>query len=558
MNIQPEAKTDFSHISAPPLEAVPGDSSTEIDTGWYVPIMSRYAETNWRPEAACKDENLEWFFAPASQQAEQEAARRLCRACPVATACLSETLMVESPRYRQGIYAGLSGGDRTSLIRKLRNSPERTDGAYLTIVTDAISHHLQRKRVMPKKTAVVDEAKAGNTKLPLESLFPAADGLPVASQEGSLDPLDLYLLQLRRHPLLTGSQLNGYIRISRRGELASRVLEQAKAGGERISSDEATGLMQAVHEGDNAFRRVWEANLRWVVGISARFRYRLGAHHPVDFLNLIQGGNMGLYDAVKGYDPDRGIAFSTYAYWPILKGIFAAGRQHLFAGMPDEAFRNIRQVYRAQERLYQELQRTPTKREIAQAAGVSVEQAAIILAGPCFGRTAFNADGDAMDPVAPGVDGYANESELNARLLEESLPLALNHFSEAEQRLLQAYLANGSSSLEGAEQVATLETLLGRLKLLLIHPSFAYSIPVVTNYSDEVTVDHIWSEAACREVGPSIFLPGPNQPAGLAQQVCKSCAVRGLCRTWALGLNVRRGVWGGMQATALGFKIRDY
>jgi RNA polymerase primary sigma factor len=84
-----------------------------------------------------------------------------------------------------------------------------------------------------------------------------------------------------------------------------------------LSRDDEARLARLAMEGDEqASAELVKANLRLVVAIAKRYR---GTGIPL--LDLVQEGNLGLMQAVEGYDPDRGFAFTTYATWWIRQAI---------------------------------------------------------------------------------------------------------------------------------------------------------------------------------------------------------------------------------------------
>src|SRR6266700_7014082 len=84
-----------------------------------------------------------------------------------------------------------------------------------------------------------------------------------------------------------------------------------------LTRDEEIRLAERVRAGDRqAAARLVEANLRLVVSIARRHQDR-----GVPFMDLVQEGNLGLMQAVEGFDLARGCRFSTYAYWCIRQAI---------------------------------------------------------------------------------------------------------------------------------------------------------------------------------------------------------------------------------------------
>lgn len=153
------------------------------------------------------------------------------------------------------------------------------------------------------------------------------------------DSVKIYLKDIGKVPLLTGEQ---------EIELAKRMKE---------GDEEAKHLLS-------------EANLRLVVSIAKRYVGR-----GMQFLDLIQEGNLGLMKAVEKFDYTKGFKFSTYATWWIRQAITRAiADQARTIRIPVHMVETINKQVRATRQLLQQLGREPSAEEIAQHLGCSVER----------------------------------------------------------------------------------------------------------------------------------------------------------------------------------------
>ena len=138
-----------------------------------------------------------------------------------------------------------------------------------------------------------------------------------------------------------------------------------------LTSDEEVELAEKMSKGDPyAKKRLSEANLRLVVSIAKRYVGR-----GMQFLDLIQEGNLGLIKAVEKFDYRKGYKFSTYATWWIRQAITRAiADQARTIRIPVHMVETINKLIRVSRQLLQTYGREPTPEEIAEEMGLSVEK----------------------------------------------------------------------------------------------------------------------------------------------------------------------------------------
>jgi RNA polymerase primary sigma factor len=196
--------------------------------------------------------------------------------------------------------------------------------------------------------------------VPLEKLI---EDVPELGQ--SLDPVRMYLRDIGLHPLLTGEEELELARLIHEGVQAVERLEQlhtlAEQEGKEIDLDEQDELEQAIIRGKLAHDKLARSNLRLVVSVAKRYIGR-----GLNFLDLIQEGNLGLLRAVDKFDHTLGFKFSTYATWWIRQAISRAiADQARTIRIPVHMVETINRQARIKRRLQQELSREPTFEELA-------------------------------------------------------------------------------------------------------------------------------------------------------------------------------------------------
>ena len=188
------------------------------------------------------------------------------------------------------------------------------------------------------------------------------------------DPVRMYLKEIGRVELLDSDYELQLAQDIYYAQIAKDQFEEMQDRGEDVSPEYKLEVEQLMFKGELAKNKLVEANLRLVVSIAKRYVGR-----GMQFLDLIQEGNMGLIKAVTKFDHTKGFKFSTYATWWIRQAITRAiADQARTIRIPVHMVETINKLVRTQRQLIQELRREPLPEEVAERMGISVEKVQII------------------------------------------------------------------------------------------------------------------------------------------------------------------------------------
>jgi len=196
--------------------------------------------------------------------------------------------------------------------------------------------------------------------------------MKVAERTYSEDPIRTYMKEIGKVPLLTRDE---EVDLATKFEIGKLATAGQRDNGHDLSREELRVLRRQERIGQEAKRKLVEANLRLVVSIAKRYVGR-----GMLFLDLIQEGNLGLIRAVEKFDFRRGYKFSTYATWWIRQAITRAiADQARTIRIPVHMVENINKLSRVQKKLSQELGREPTPEEIADQMEITPEKVQEII-----------------------------------------------------------------------------------------------------------------------------------------------------------------------------------
>ncbi|HUR77285.1 MAG TPA: RNA polymerase sigma factor RpoD [Acidimicrobiales bacterium] len=301
--------------------------------------------------------------------------------------------------------------------------------------------------------APVEKPKRARAPRPTRS----SDAVPYDDGRGGAgDPVRMYLKEIGKFPLITGEE---EVRLAQRIEAGleaqAKLVELVeKYADASIPAEERRPLERIVADGQVAKGQLTNANLRLVVSIAKR--YRKGA---MQFLDLIQEGNIGLMRAVDKFDWTKGFKFSTYATWWIRQSITRAiADQGRTIRIPVHMVETINKVLRVQRQMLQELGREPSIEELSAKLEdmspekvrdiLKINQDTVSLEQPVGDEDDFSLSDTISDDSAEVPADYATRMMLTAAVTE-----ALDQLSDRERDIIRLRFGLDGGEMRTLEEV---------------------------------------------------------------------------------------------------------
>ena len=227
--------------------------------------------------------------------------------------------------------------------------------------------------IMPDEETEADDIAEPNLSDVEEVDISTYDQLPASLKVD--DPVRMYLKEIGKIPLLTTDEETLYAEQVVEGRAAKEKLDEIDADDNNtVTIEEYEALQDVVEVAENAKDKLVNANLRLVVSIAKKYLSR-----GLQFLDLIQEGNMGLIKAVDKFDHKKGFKFSTYATWWIRQAITrAVADQARTIRIPVHMVETINKLIRTSRHLLQKLGREPSQEELSEELEMPIEKVAEI------------------------------------------------------------------------------------------------------------------------------------------------------------------------------------
>ena len=330
--------------------------------------------------------------------------------------------------------------------------------ALAEVVPDAVAEKLGAEIIAGlAEIAGDDEDEVEKEALPQGALLLSStddDDAPIISTTitgATADPVKDYLKQIGKVALLNAEQ---------EVELALRI-EAGLFSEEKLSgmtaSQRTTKLARELHEiakdGQRAKNHLLGANLRLVVSLAKRYTGR-----GMQFLDLIQEGNLGLIRAVEKFDYTKGFKFSTYATWWIRQAITRAmADQARTIRIPVHMVEVINKLARVQRQMLQDLGREPTPEELARELDMTPEK---VVEVQKYGRepislhTPLGEDGDSeFGDLIEDTEAVVPADAVGFTMLQRQLEMLLDSLSEREAGVIRMRFGLGDGMPKTLDQI---------------------------------------------------------------------------------------------------------
>lgn len=279
-----------------------------------------------------------------------------------------------------------------------------------------------------------EEAEPGEAELSqvdneVEDIIPDKEAL------GGSDLFRIYSRGVGKIALLNAAE---EVELAKRIEAGLYAVHRLDEQDQAVSPQLRRDLRWVAQDGERAKDHLIEANLRLVISEAKRRRGQ-----GLDFLDLIQEGNLGLMRAVERFDYTKGFKFSTYATWWIRQAIGRAlADQGRTIRIPVHMVEAINKIARVERELLQDLGREPTPEELAKETNLSVEK---VVEAQKLGRHPLSLEQPVGEEGSAELGDFIQDDDTTGQaegaaafvLLQEALQHVLATLSEREAGVIR-------------------------------------------------------------------------------------------------------------------------
>lgn len=274
------------------------------------------------------------------------------------------------------------------------------------------------------------------------------------------DSTRLYLQEMGRIPLLRPSEeielarkIADLLKLERIRERLESELERTPHDAEWADAVQMplSDFRHRLQMGRKAKKQMVESNLRLVVSIAKKYQNR-----GLEFLDLIQEGNLGLIRATEKFDPEKGNRFSTYAYWWIKQEITRAlAEQSRTIRLPVHLNETISRIDKTARNILQEKGRNPTVGEVAERMEMTISKLQYInqCVQPVISLNIQVGEEDSTLGDLIAFDGETPEEQVSKAILRENLESVLDTLSPREQEVLRLRYGLDNGQKKSLQQI---------------------------------------------------------------------------------------------------------
>ena len=246
---------------------------------------------------------------------------------------------------------------------------------------------------------------------------------------------------------------------------------------EMVSQEEECELSERIKSGDDdAFRRLVEANLRFVVSVAKQYQNR-----GLELMDLVNEGNIGLMKAAIKFDPSRGFKFISYAVWWIRQQILQAlSEQGRTIRIPLNQVNILNKIEHARREFRQENEREPSDAELSALLDITPEKLAESdISTLSLDFPIGEADGQTLVDILPDNSLPSADNNLEVESLRNELQIAMAVLNGRERRVLELSFGLGCPAMTLEEIGENLDLTRERVRQLKVKAINKLSSPNV-------------------------------------------------------------------------------
>ena len=436
----PAAKTPAAKAKAPAEKSAPKAAAAKSSTAKTATVKTATAESPAVKAAVARSAKAKTAeVAEAAPKATKPAVKAAKSTGPVASKA-KPAKAKKAPKLGDDDEEDIDDADDLVSVEEI--VAEAASAIDLTVVED---EHDDEHDEDDKEKIVVPEGA-------LVLSHREDDDIPVQTTTitgATADPVKDYLKQIGKVALL-----NAELEV----ELAKRIeaglfAEEKLATDKKLSREAERDLKWVVKDGQRAKSHLLEANLRLVVSLAKRYTGR-----GMQFLDLIQEGNLGLIRAVEKFDYTKGYKFSTYATWWIRQAITRAmADQARTIRIPVHMVEVINKLARVQRQLLQDLGREPTPEELARELDMTPEK---VVEVQKYGRepislsTPLGEDGDSeFGDLIEDTEAVVPADAVGFTMLQRELERILDSLHPREAGVIRSRFGLGDGVQKTLDQI---------------------------------------------------------------------------------------------------------